>query len=339
MSMGSVAKLALAALVAVMCVGPLAATSASAVETLFITSSGKALLFTGSGAVTLRGKEAGIEGTIKCELSKTHGFVLNKSSLARELHIEFEGKCEQTVGSTKSACTEPIKALSAYGELGLLHGHGLLLVAPEKGTELVEAKCAGDNTKFSGAVIGEFALNGADGLPQYGIAREDYLLLYKVKGTTQEPEEIELSGTLMKGVTLKAEGFLGEKASEETTQLLSFAGPTQIDGPQAALEPDPVEVDFAFVKETETKEIEIVFTAHQEVKIEKTIPPPPAPFGEGIADTCSDLTMKAGEQCAYVVKFTPTNKLLQLFAFNLRYEIRSIEKLVNIIIPLIGQGD
>lgn len=55
--MRNVVKLALVALVAVMCVDALAVTSASAGEQLFITESGKALLFTTEGgAGTLRGK-------------------------------------------------------------------------------------------------------------------------------------------------------------------------------------------------------------------------------------------------------------------------------------------
>lgn len=66
--MRNVVRLALVALVAVMCVGALVATSASAEEPLFITESGEALLFTGTGgAVTLRAKRAGVEGTITCE--------------------------------------------------------------------------------------------------------------------------------------------------------------------------------------------------------------------------------------------------------------------------------
>lgn len=61
-------------------------------------------------------------------------------------------------------------------------------------------------------------------LQQYSALRELFLLLYNAKGTAQEPEEIELLGSLMRGVALKAEGFFGEKASEETAQLLSFDG-------------------------------------------------------------------------------------------------------------------
>jgi hypothetical protein len=223
--MRNVVKLFLVALVAVMCVDALATTSASAEEPLFVTESGKALLFVadGLGAVTLRGKKAGVEGTITCEKESVHGLALDKSTLARELHIEYNGKCEQTVGTNKGSCTEPIKPVLSYGELGLLKEHVLLLVAPEKGTEFVEVKCTNGNTKIGGAVIGEFKLNGRNGNSQYAVKQKAFLLLFKANGVKQEQEEIELLGSLMKGVALKAEGFFGEGASEEAVQLLLFA--------------------------------------------------------------------------------------------------------------------
>jgi GDSL-like Lipase/Acylhydrolase family len=228
--MRNVAKLALVALIAVVCVGASAATSASASESLFLTASKTKLLFTTDsfGATTLRGKLLGVEGVIKCEESKTHGFVLDKSPLARELYIEFKGKCEQTIGGSKGTCTEPIKPALSYGELGLLNGHVLLLVAPEKGTEFAEVKCAISSIKVAGAVIGEFSLKAADGSPQYDVLRKNFLLLFKASGVKQEPEEIELSGSLMKGVALKIEGAFGEKASEETVQLLLPTGQVEI---------------------------------------------------------------------------------------------------------------
>lgn len=229
--MRNLAKLALVALVAVMCVNASAVTSASAGEPLFITESKKALLFTStSGAVTLRAKQAGLEAAVECEKSSGHGFVLDKSSLARELHVEYSGKCAQKInGGVAESCSEPIKPVVSYGELGLLNRHVPLLVAPEKGTEFVEVTCGAHKTKFTGALIGEFSLKGEDGLSQYQTLREEFLLLYNAKGTTrQELEEIELLGSLMKGVTLLAEGFLGEKASEETAQEVSFDGAVAI---------------------------------------------------------------------------------------------------------------
>lgn len=251
--MGNAAKLVLVALVAVMCVDALAATSASAEEPLFVTASLRALLFTGTiGAVTLRAKQAGVEGTITCEKTSVHGRALNKSALARELHIEFKGKCEQIVGANKAACTEPIKPLVSYGELGflLLNDSALLLVAPEKGTEFVEVRCGSNITKFSGAVIGEFPVSGRDGIPQLGTLREAFLLSFKAKGTAQEPEEIELLGSSMKnlrGVSLKAEGFFGEKASEETAELLLFSGLAEIQDMVYGLTATPTSCHFTRV--------------------------------------------------------------------------------------------
>jgi hypothetical protein len=196
---------------------------------LFLNESKKALLFTAVGGEVILTASA---GTIKCENNKGHGFVLDKSPLAHELHIEFSGKCEQKTSISKVTCVEPIKIKLAYGELGLLNGHVFLLVAPESGTEVVELNCGSILTKVSGAVIGEFPLNGTDGTKQYGVDRKDFLLHYKTNSTTktiQEPEEIELLGKLMTGVTLKVEGFFGGKASQETASLILLDGNGLID--------------------------------------------------------------------------------------------------------------
>jgi hypothetical protein len=228
--MTKVAKLALVALFAVMSMAALMASSAAASLPLFLTQSGKALLFTAdSGLGTLRGTEAGVEATITCEKDLVHGFVLNASPLAHEVEIQFHTKCEQKSAAGTAKCSEPIKVKKAYGELGLLNGHVLLLLAPEVGTEFVEVTCETTKTNVSGAVIGEFDLNGKDGNPQYGVDREDFLLLFKAKGTTQEPEEIELLGTLMTKVGLSVTNFLGGKASEETVELILLDGLGLID--------------------------------------------------------------------------------------------------------------
>jgi hypothetical protein len=240
--MQNVVKIALIALVAVMCVDALAATGASAEEPLqplalspvFLTAGPEELLFTGSGgAVTLRSKQAGVEGTISCErtLSFT-GLAVTESALVNALRIELNGRCEQTVGSSKDTCSEPIKLELSYGQLGLLHNHVFLLVAPENGTLFATVKCTNGNTQVRGAVIGEFPLNGRGGSLQYGVSLEDFLLLYKAKGITQEPEEIELAGGLMKGVGLTTEGLFSGKASAEATELLKFDGLTEIQLPQ-----------------------------------------------------------------------------------------------------------
>jgi hypothetical protein len=230
--MHRIVKSMLVALFAVMCMGALAATSASAVEPLFLTESKKALLFTADniGTPTLRGKRAGVEGTITCEKSAGHGFALDKSPLSREVEIEFSGKCEQTLNGTKETCGEPIKPKKSYGELGLLNGHVLLLVAPETGTEFVEVKCGNNNnTKVLGAVIGEFPLNGRGGSKQYSTSLKEFLLEFTATGVKQNIETINLLGVEMKGVSLKVEGFLGEGASEEATALLLLNGGGTID--------------------------------------------------------------------------------------------------------------
>jgi len=229
--MRKVTKLTLVVLFAVMSIAALAATSAAAAGTpLFLTQSKKALLFVADGGLsTLRGEDLGILGTITCGKGSGHGFVLNASPLAHEVLIEFSEKCEQVIGSSKGTCTEPIKVKQSSAELGLLKGHVVLLISPEAGTEFVEVKCTNGNTNVSGAVVGEFDLTGTDGNPQYGVDREDFTLLFKAKGTTQEPEEIELLGGLMTKVGLKVEGIFGGKASQEGVALLLLDGLGLID--------------------------------------------------------------------------------------------------------------
>ena len=224
--MRKITKLALVALIAVMSLAALVAASvASAGEPKFLTASGLTLLFTAvSGTGTLRGERAGVVATVICEKDSTHGVVLNNSPLAHKIVASFEGKCEQTLGSEKVECNEkkPIVTEQLSGELGLLHGEVLLLLTPETGKKFVELKCGSTPTEVGGAVIGLID-------PPYGEPVTDATLLFKASGTTQLPEEIELLGVLMTKDSLHVEGFLGGKASEETSELLLTDGPVTID--------------------------------------------------------------------------------------------------------------
>lgn len=221
--MRKITKLALVALIAVMSLAALVAASvASAGEPLFLTASGTTLLFTAdSGVGTLRGERAGAVATVTCAQDLTHGFILNNSPLAHKVEVAFEGKCEQTLGTEKTACEEPIRTHPLSGELGLLHGEVLLLLTPET-LNFTTLKCGGLTTEVGGAVIGLLD-------PPYGVAVTDATLLFKASGTTQLPEEIELLGVLMTKDGLHVEGFLGGKASEETTELLLPDGPVTVD--------------------------------------------------------------------------------------------------------------
>jgi hypothetical protein len=221
--MRRITKLALVALIAVMSLAALVAASvASAGEPKFLTASGGTLLFTAdSGFWTLRGERAGIVTTMTCEQDLVHGFILNNSPLAHNVDVLFEKKCEQTLGSEKAACTEALHTEALSGELGLLHGEVLILLTPESG-DFTTLECGATETVVGGAVIGLID-------PPYGVAVTDATLLFKASGTTQLPEEIELLGVLMTKDGLLVEGFLGGKASWETTDLLLFDSPVQID--------------------------------------------------------------------------------------------------------------
>jgi hypothetical protein len=221
--MRKITKLALVALIAVMSLAALVAASvASAGEPKFLTGSGATLLFTAdSGLGTLRGEVATVLATVTCAQDLTHGVILNNSPLAHKVEVAFEGKCEQVVGSEKTACTEPITTKALSGELGLLNGEVLLLLTPESGN-FTTLHCGSTETAVGGAVIGLVD-------PPYGVAVTDATLLFKASGTKQLPEEIELLGVLMTKDSLHVSGLFGGGASEETTELLLPDGPVTID--------------------------------------------------------------------------------------------------------------
>jgi hypothetical protein len=120
----------------VLVVATLAAMSVAGASaaTLFLTASGKALLFTASASpVELAAERAGIILTIGCQSALFHGLVLNASPLLREIHLRLSRKCELTVGGEKSSCVEPIEASTLlYAEIGLLGGNVVMLITPEK---------------------------------------------------------------------------------------------------------------------------------------------------------------------------------------------------------------
>jgi hypothetical protein len=227
-------KLVTLALIAVFAFGAImAATSASATEPLFLTASGAKLLFTAIGGLALlKGKKLGNEAEIHCEESSTHGFVLNKSSLADEIQIEFKTNCVETaaaLGLNKAACVEPITIKETRGELGLtalgtetkLVG---LLLAPASGTEFVKTSCGGSETTVSGAIVGVFPNR-----TQYNKFEAQAELLFKATGAKQEPTTIELLGTSMTGVALKVSEIFGEEASEATKATVKGDGNVAID--------------------------------------------------------------------------------------------------------------
>lgn len=226
-------KLAMLALVAVFAVGAMtAATASAAAGPLFLTESAKELSFTASGGVaTLRGLNLGAVGTITCEKNTSKGFITPKSTLAHRVVVEFSGKCEQTVGTNKGTCTEPIKTAEMLAELGLVSKKVVELLAPSSGTTFVTVTCTNGNTTVEGAVVGEFPEVNAKGVNQYNKMLTESELVFEAEGKNtdnQAIKTIELLGTNMTGAELKVSGFFGGKASQEGTGIIKPDGGVEI---------------------------------------------------------------------------------------------------------------
>ncbi len=168
----------------------------------------------------LRALEAGVLGTIDCKKSLVHGFSLNKTALDGLAVFVFEEDCLEIVGSTKTACTEPIKTNLTEVELGLLATTKavLELVEPERGTEFVKVTCGSNVTTVEGKVVGEVPATNEKGANQLNSQRSELETVFEAEGKTSENEKytsLELSGTLMTKVELKVAGFFGGAASVE----------------------------------------------------------------------------------------------------------------------------
>jgi hypothetical protein len=206
----------LAPLAISMCIAVTAA-DALAFHPLFLTTSGKTLSFTGvSGLFELRGLNAGVLGTVDCEKGVTSGELLNESTLARKIELEFSGKCLETVGTSDEKCN-PVAFKLTLGELGLLNKKTVLLLAPENGTEFATVTCGGTKTVIEKAVIGEIPEAGES----VGLTVFDVVLKAVNATITQAITEIELLGVNMTGVHLSVAGFLGGQASGETTETIN----------------------------------------------------------------------------------------------------------------------
>jgi hypothetical protein len=227
-------KLATLALVAILAIGALAAASAMASHPEFKGSHAE-LSFKGtSGFSLLRGKRVGVEAIISCKEDGSSGVILDASPLAHKVLIEFKNDCLQKLGSgSAEQCKEPILTKVSEGELGLLlvSGHKLvgLYLQPEKGvTEFATVECGATTTKVKGSIIGEFPEETRGGTKQYNKSVSSFELEFKASGITQQYESIDLLGLEMSGDKLSVEGFLGEGASEETTETLTPDGSGEI---------------------------------------------------------------------------------------------------------------
>jgi hypothetical protein len=228
-------KLAVAALFAVCAFSAMAVSSASAFHPLFLTQSKTKLLFSGEGgkAVLTGLNLALVSGTVECNDNRSHGFVLNGSTLAREIHVEFLGECHELVSGVRTGCGEPITIKLAFGELGLVLGNKTvgILLAPETGKEFTKFTCGTESVTVEGAVIGEFP-ETVGGVNQYNKDLKTYIAKFESvgkKSDLQNPESIELLGTQMTKVELKTTGFFGGRASEEAEATLTLDGEGLID--------------------------------------------------------------------------------------------------------------
>jgi hypothetical protein len=216
--------LTLLTLFVVLVLGVTMADSTFAFHPLFLTGSGETSSFTAtSGLTVIRGLELGVLGTIDCETSLSSGEVSNKSTFAHKIELEYHGKCEQIVGSTKTACTEPIKFKLTFGALGLNSKKVVILLAPESGTELAKVTCGSNTNTVEGAVVGEFPETEAFSGKQYntGLSPLELVFNSESKNENQAITSIELSGVSMTKAELKISGFFGGKVSLETTQTIS----------------------------------------------------------------------------------------------------------------------
>ncbi len=233
-------KLAVVALFAVFAFGAMAASSASAFHPLFLTESGKELLFSGEGGPvplpTLRGsKNLVLAGTITCEKVLVHGFVLNKSTLAHRVKVVFHGNCIQTIiGGATSHCVEPIVVKESLAELGLVLGNKTvgILLAPSDGTKVfAKVECpAGQTTTVEGAVIGEIPEINKKLVNQYNKPLTESEEVFEAEGKNtvkQNITTIELLGVSMPG-KLSTVGIFEGEASEEATGILKTDGNVEI---------------------------------------------------------------------------------------------------------------
>jgi hypothetical protein len=229
----------MAALVAVLAFGAImASTAGAATHPLFLTASGKTLLFLGEGSKpVLRGEVAGVVATVECEKVLVHGLILHESSLAHLLPLLFEGKCEQKIPNRAAeTCEEHITTKPILAELGLLKSGSktvVMLLAPGDGTTtFVVLKCGGNTTTVSGTIVGEIPEKNSEGQNQYDVERETLEVIFATSpaGTNQQAiTTIFLLGVEMTGQELKIAGFLGGKASEEATANLKADGKVKID--------------------------------------------------------------------------------------------------------------
>jgi hypothetical protein len=232
-------KSALAALFAVSAFSAMAASSASAWHPLFLTQSGKELLFSGEGSkLVLRTERAGLPATLECEKILIHGLALNLSTLAHGVLLLLHSKCLLKVnGGANETCNEPIELKLALAELGLLTStnHRVVLLLAPSGvpvgtTTFALLECRGELAKISGTIVGEIPERNALGENQLNTPRNDIELVFATinKSNHQSISEIFLLGTKLTKQELTASGFMSGPTALEAAMNLKGDGTIEV---------------------------------------------------------------------------------------------------------------
>jgi hypothetical protein len=209
------------AIVAVCALSALVATSAFALPEFKSTAN---TTYTGTNLTTptLKAKQLGVEGTISCEKAAAKGEIINNSMETKKNVVEFTGKCEQTIGSSKSTCTEPITTKELTGTLGYIKKEAKppvgLLLKPTVGKIFAEPVCGGSKTNVEGEIVGEFTAASLNK------SQTKFQLNFAATGVSQSVKTfLLLPEVFMENVHLQVEGFFGGEASQSVNEELTSA--------------------------------------------------------------------------------------------------------------------
>jgi hypothetical protein len=230
--MRSIFKSVLVALIAVLALGAVAASGASAALPEFVTSAFPLAYSGSSGGVTLQTTESHEKGllTIHCTASQNRGEIseAHKFKNFGKVTITYTGckvgttACTSTGAAAGEIVTKALKAQLVYTnkaakEVGLLY-------KPEAAGAVAEYTCGAivGKVKLTGGVISKLAAG------QLGKSKVSFEWDYRQKGGIQEPTEYEEGAT--KVSAFLTSGFLGlsEQTGEEATETMTFSSAVEV---------------------------------------------------------------------------------------------------------------